>query len=378
MDYADIMREVTDGLTGDWERDRAYLNRKTQEYKDHPCGFEVARGIGRLLCEIMPPDVRHEVELAVDNDARLTRAILAEARQKLSDGALDEAETLLRGVLPHERLFQEDAVSVYYSFRNPLELTFFVNKFRPEKTVRIPPYPFNEIYELQAYILIERQRWDDARGVIDEALKRNPLLGSILFEKGEIDKRLKDLDQFLRTTVSCLGLCYRRVEMARYFRNLGYYFIEREQWDEAIYSYLVSLSWQQSQMAQSQLYYITQRTGRLIRPEEYKGGSELLAKHAIPLSPDPLWAQSAWWLAEQSVQEKQFDLACLGYEVVYELTGDPEAREKLAQCEAEADVPEPQRRGEVAVRRGTSRRTSRSSRPATRRKTSPDETPPTA
>ncbi len=55
-DFESIMKEITRGLTGNFEQDISYLNEQMEKYKGHEYEKEILRACGRLIYEIMPED----------------------------------------------------------------------------------------------------------------------------------------------------------------------------------------------------------------------------------------------------------------------------------------------------------------------------------
>ena len=331
-EYTTILREITSELTGDWNRDRVFLNHMTEKYVHHPQGKKILRAIGRLLYTHMPEEFREEVGRIVQNDADYHQTVLAEVRHLIQERRIDEARQLIDEIVPPADLYAEDEVSIYYSFKNPVEFIFFEERFAPEKTIRVPPFPFNEVYELLLYLQVEQMQFADSPGTIAVALKRNPLNTTILFEVAELHKMRKEIEEFLAGTVRLHPFLYRRPGLARYFRNLGYYFIEKREWDEAIISYCISNRWHQTDMAQSQLYYIAQETGKLPEPEIYDNWEQILTRHDVPIRPELLWPHIAWRLGNHARESEDFDLAAFSFSLVYELTGDEDAKQLLEEC----------------------------------------------
>ena len=227
-EYTTILREITSELTGDWNRDRVFLNHMTEKYVHHPQGKKILRAIGRLLYTHMPEEFREEVGRIVQNDADYHQTVLAEVRHLIQERRIDEARQLIDEIVPPADLYAEDEVSIYYSFKNPVEFIFFEERFAPEKTIRVPPFPFNEVYELLLYLQVEQMQFADSPGTIAVALKRNPLNTTILFEVAELHKMRKEIEEFLAGTVRLHPFLYRLPGLARYFRNLGYYSLSRE------------------------------------------------------------------------------------------------------------------------------------------------------
>ena len=231
----------------------------------------------------------------------------------------------------HE-IFQNDKESMYLSFENTLEAIFYEYMFKPERKLRKPPFSFNELYQIYAYLLIEKQEFNKALCLLDRALSRSPLNTRFMFERAEIYKFLKDMNTFLELTKQCLPYIYSRSELARYFRNLGFYFIENELWDEAICAYLHSNQWDPSQMAQSQLFYIVQKTGKVIDTEVFQDAGTILGRHGISYKPDVVWLQIAWQLGHECFNSSDFESAAFYLNVVYQISGDEEAEAKLQIC----------------------------------------------
>jgi len=334
MDYAEIMSEIIDNLSGDWKQDVAYLAEKIEQYKNGPHGVEVVREIGRLMYEIIPDEYRDEFNRVTQNMHYYQDAMLNQAEQLIREGKITKAERILRDIAPLEGMWESDSVTEYLSFDNDLEACFYEIKYNVKKRLCIPSYPYNRYYRLYVYILVEKGDYEKALGVIDEALRRGPLLVDVMFEKAEIYKLKKDMHNFLATTIQCLGLIYTRANMARYLRNIGYYFIEADRMEQAICAYIISGLWQESEMAQSQLFYIEQVTGRKIDFLSYiRRCDELLGNTNIPLMPDAEWCNVAWGLAEQAYDDQDYELARFCYSVVYELSENEKALEKISLCD---------------------------------------------
>ena len=333
MDFEDVIREITSDLSGNWEEDIPFLKNAATEYQDHPQSQEIFRAVGRPIYQMLPEEARAKADNAIHNDAHYLESVLSEVRYKIENKEIDAAEALLMKSLPDDSLFQPDSVTEYFTFQNPLEAFFYDKKFHPKRKIRTAPLPYNEIYQTYAYILVEKGRFDDALDIINKALARNPLFVDILFEKAEIYKMQKDMRWFLSTTKKCLPLCYQPHDVAHYFRNLGFYFIEKEKWDEAICSYLASTIWERSEMAQSQLFYISQKTGEVINPDDYQEWDGVMESHNLPFEPDLLWADCAWNLGEEAFRMENYELAAFCYLVTYNLRGYEPAAKRLEECE---------------------------------------------
>lgn len=330
MEYLDIIEDITSNLTGDSRKDFDYLQSEADKYKDHEYSLEIVRSISRLLCKVMPDDMNDEIDKMFSNMQLSTDTVVAEVQLKIREGDLDQAERMIKTALFPESMFKEDKVSIFFAFNNPIEEIYYKSKFKPVKDIRIVPQIDADVFLSYAYILIEKKRFDEAMAILDRGLRYNPLETKLLFEKGEIFKLRKEWDDFKHITDLCMEYSYSSKNIARAYRNYGYMFVELEDYDVAICCYLMCLARDRSDMAQSQLYYISQLTDRKIKPEDYSDKiEELFNDKEIRLRANPELLQIAYGLGKQFEDDQQLNDAHFFYSIVYDLTNNEEIKEKL-------------------------------------------------
>ena len=224
-EYTEIIKEITDSLTGEKEGDLKFLSNQADKYRDHEYGLEILRAIGRIITTFLPDEEMSKLTNVLKNEALHIDVVLNEARKKLEEHNVEEAERIILRILPDENLYAPDKVSEYYDFRNFLERAFFVAKYKPSKEIRQVPISHNEVFMLYAYLLVEKEDYENAIRIIDLGIKRNPLHIDLLFEKASIYRSLKKYDQSFQISLDCFDKAYRRVNIARCYRDFGYYFI---------------------------------------------------------------------------------------------------------------------------------------------------------
>jgi tetratricopeptide (TPR) repeat protein len=287
------------------------------------------------MYQILPEDMKQEFSQAFSNTKLSKGTVLDEVKTKVHEGNLEEAESMIQTILPPEGMYQEDKVSVYFAFNNPIEEIYYKSKFKQKKEIRIIPDIDLEVFLTYAYIMIEKQRLDEAMDLLERGLEYNPLETKLLFEKGEILKLRKDWDGFQEVTDLCLEYSYSSENVARAYRNYGYMFIELEDYDSAICCYLMSLQYDQSDMAQSQLFYISQVTNNQINPEDYfESIEDVFDERKIRLRANPELLQIAYGLGIQCEEEGVYDEAFYCYSIIYDLTASAEIKEKLQEIKA--------------------------------------------
>ena len=99
MTFDEVMAEITNGLTGDPEKDLRFLNEKSEEYKDHENGPEILRACGRLIYERMPKNDRNDLDEILrkieSHIASELKNAMEQVSQKKPEKALEILERLL-------------------------------------------------------------------------------------------------------------------------------------------------------------------------------------------------------------------------------------------------------------------------------------------
>jgi hypothetical protein len=119
--FTEIIKEIIMNLTGDREKDSKYLMEQIEKYRHHEYGVEILKAIRRIIYGVLPEEYKNEISNILERDNLHIQVILGEAKSKLAEHNLEEAEKLILEILPREELFHSDEFSEYYDFRNSLE-----------------------------------------------------------------------------------------------------------------------------------------------------------------------------------------------------------------------------------------------------------------
>lgn len=333
-DFDDIMHEITSGLTGDNQKDIQYLNQKMQEYKEHPLAKEILRACGRLLFEILPDEDKKELEKMIDNDSMGLEAELDEIRFNIYKKDFQKALKLcqlLVDKVESMNMFQDDQVSEYHTFNELFEVMLYVYLFQPKKDLRPSPIPFSTIYGLYGSLLVELQQLDEARAVLQKGLRWNPVDFSLTSEYIETFKMRGELETFFTKTLKAFKIAFRPADVARCFRNLGYYFVERELYQEAVAAYLLSTHFEKNKMVQSELYYIGQKTGEPVANPTYEEMKIIAEKYHFPLTANQDILGIAYSYGKQAFEDREIEQARYCFTILYKLTDDEKIKALLDQ-----------------------------------------------
>jgi hypothetical protein len=107
-------------------------------------------------------------------------------------------------------------------------------------------------------------------------------------------------------------------------------FIEQRDYDAAICCYLASLNFEANEMAQSQMFYISQTINKTIDPDKYDRMLEkIFKKRNIQLGPSEDILGIAISLGDRFESDGNLEGAFCCYRIYYELTQDQEVVSRL-------------------------------------------------
>lgn len=338
MDFDSIMKEVTGGLSGDNETDMTYLKEQMDKYKDHELGTEIIRACGRLFYELLPDDAKKDLAAALEKDDLGVEATLEEVRFNIYQKNFDKAEVLMSGLvkkvdeLAEAGMFQNDAVSEYYTFLELFEEILFRELHQPQKDIRHSDIPYAEIYLQYGSLLVDLKQIEKANEVLKKAVRWNPTNAKIAFEYAETFKMLGELDTFFELSKDIFKFAYKPSDVARCYRNLAFYFVEKELWSEAIGCNLMSMQYDnEAKNAQSELYYIQHITGGKVTEPTLDELREIALKYGFSVGADKDVLGLAYAYGNHFLREKQYDVARYFLTILYSLTDDEDIKNMLDQ-----------------------------------------------
>ena len=191
------------------------------------------------------------------------------------------------------------------------------------KTVRQMTENFSHLYYLYGAILFEQKNFKAASLALRKSIRINPINDMAIFELAEISKLNKKMGDYFEIIKECLPVIYTSHGLSRCYRNIGYYFIEKEMYKEAIVMYSMSMMYElKSQMAQSQLLYIQQVTGETVKRPSKDEINSVFHQHKIQQGASETVLNIAFSLGEMASEQENYHAARFYYLISYDLTND--------------------------------------------------------
>ena len=286
-EFKNIIDNIFSGLTGDKEKDFEYLNKKTEEYKDHPLAKEIAREIGRKLYDILPDESKEQINDAYSKDMDNINKMLKEVESYIfsENKDLEKAKSILLDFIQGSLTYDNDSETEYYNFSDVIDFALYTRINKTTKNIKWIDVPFVTAYSYLAYIYNEQKNYDEALKMIDKTIRWSPMNLSPLFEKCETYKLQKNWEEFKNITSSIYDKIYNASDLAHYYRNLGYYYIEMNNLDLAYALYTASIKFEKSKNVYREMAYINQQLKRENYNMLVDEGLKLLQDNGIAFGP---------------------------------------------------------------------------------------------
>ncbi len=284
-DFESIIKEITGGLIGESEKDIEYLKNQMEKYKDHEFGKEIIRACGRMMYALIPEDKKEDLIDVINKNTQGFAQVLDEAKFCIYKKDYDKALRILEDMVNKYEdmgMYENDAVSEYYCFSEPMQEILYVHYNKPEKDIRKSQIDYAALYFLYGNVLVELGKVKEAREALEKARRWNPTSPEIGFEYAETFKMEGDVQSFAKVTREFYPYIMTNKDLARFYRNMGFYFVEVKEYFAAVCCLMYSTGFEKSNMVPTELYYIEQTTGENYNPSV----EEMLLcfeEHDIPL-----------------------------------------------------------------------------------------------
>ena len=229
-------------------------------------------------------EIIHEEEILETDDNTTVDTI--------DEGLYDEA------VLSYKSSNYDEAVSLFNKYieqvlkanknekkwttcNNMLEFYLYCYTENLKEEIQDLNYRVNTAYLYLAMIDYDNGENEKAITNINKGLKYDPADTNLLFEKAENYKALHDMKKFYDNTLDIYKYIYTKSDLAKYYRNLGYYYIEKKDYELAKALYLYSLRFENNKIVNKELEYIISKSDDSLPAKNRL--ENILSKNNIPL-----------------------------------------------------------------------------------------------
>ena len=210
---------------------------------------------------------------------------IMDVRNDINNRNYETAISKLENMLKESNVKEvEDEKNTYYTFGNYAEEAIFNYIYKSKKQNIYPEQNISEIYYYLGFINIDLKNYDLAVEYLDKALKWNPINISAMFEKATVFRMKGNLDRNRAEIEKTFIFIYNSSYLAKFYRELGWYYVERKIYDlgNALYTY--SNYFYKTNNAENELKYIAQQENREIRYTPIAEINQYLKDYNIPIN----------------------------------------------------------------------------------------------
>ena len=257
---------------------------------------------------------------------------LTEAQKKAAVSDYAGAKEILEDVIKklENSPGYNDPETEYHTFAAPIEQVLYVNEQGSDKPFETAGEAFATLYLTYGDLLLGMEDIKGAKAAFEKAIKWNPVNPNLRLEYAEALRAEGDLEGFFKVSAETQKNAYTKAYLGRIYRNIGYYFIEKEMWDEAMAAYVLSLNLDSSSDdAAKEIDYIQEKTGGKTAIPSMEGIKEVGEKYGFATEANDSIVGLCAYYGHKALDDGRKDVAQYFLAIAYDLTGDSNIREIL-------------------------------------------------
>ena len=169
-----------------------------------------------------------------------------------------------------------------------------------------------------------QQEWLSAH--LENPVDMETILGIIL-----CCKQLGDTEGEYSYTTESYNYCCTRAELAAYYRNLGWYYLEKYKPEVSAACYLYSKYFEESRQADAELEFLEKAVGKKVSAKDLSQIRSTLKENEIPIEANPVTLALLYKAAEEAQEAGDQTQALDCYRMVYDLSQDEEVGKRISE-----------------------------------------------
>ena len=232
---------------------------------------------------------------------------------------------------------------IWLCINHIMEYYIYACYFEPEADIKLPELPIAEYYRTYAELCVKLKKYKRAEDAYKNALCWNPVDLDSYLGLAECYKYLNMLSRYLDITKQAYRFCCTRATMARFYRNMGFYYLSSYNTDMAKACYTYSNIYYHTDNADSELDYIKKAVeeanskgkGLVSEEKEYsiKQMQDMFEKENVEPGPDSKTIGIIYRVGELMLQDKEYRLAKDCFMIVYYITKEKQVEGMIAELD---------------------------------------------
>ena len=194
-----------------------------------------------------------------------------------------------------------------------------------------------EQQEIEAARQQETAYFSKLEDAFKKAICWNPVDLDSYLGLAECYKNLNMLSRYLDVTKQAYRFCCSRATMARYYRNMGFYYVARYITEAARVCYTYSNIYYKTDNADNELKYLEQALNDKTPEYSVKQMQEILDKNEVEPGPDSKTIGIIYRVGELMMNDKDYRLARDCFSIVYDITQETQLKTLLDELDKDLE-----------------------------------------
>lgn len=228
---------------------------------------------------------------------------------------------------------EENLEDINISLNHIMEYYIYATYFKPEEKVLVSQKPYGRYFREYGDLCVAKERYKAAEAAYKDAICWNPVDLDSILALAECYKHLNMMERYLIVTKEAYRYCCTRATMARYYRNMGFYYVSKYQPEVARCCYIYSNIYFHTDNADSELKYLEDalkdNTPDMSIPQMQK----ILVDNGIEPGPDPDTIGIVYRVGELMMEDNEYALTKDCFSIVYDITREEQLGKMLDELE---------------------------------------------
>ncbi len=226
-----------------------------------------------------------------------------------------------------------DGRPIYISLNHVMEYYIYAFYFKPDCDVVLSELPYGEYYRSYGDLCVKSGRYKAGIEAYSNAICWNPVDLDAILGLAECYKYLNMLKRYMIATKEAYRLCCTRATMARYYRNMGFYYLSAYKPEVARACYIYSNIYYKTDNADAELSYIEQALNQETPKLSVKEMQKMFDDEGIEPGPSSDTIGVIYRVGQIMMESQDYRLAKDCFSIVYDITQEEQLEKLLEELE---------------------------------------------
>ena len=226
-----------------------------------------------------------------------------------------------------------DGRPIYISLNHVMEYYIYAFYFKPDCDVVLSELPYGEYYRYYGDLCVKSGRYKAGIEAYSNAICWNPVDLDAILGLAECYKYLNMLKRYMIATKEAYRLCCTRATMARYYRNMGFYYLSAYKPEVARACYIYSNIYYKTDNADAELSYIEQALNQETPKLSVKEMQKMFDDEGIEPGPSSDTIGVIYRVGQIMMESQDYRLAKDCFSIVYDIAQEEQLEKLLEELE---------------------------------------------